>query len=366
MTVLQARNRGGWLFENVHHSYMIVLVTSVPNEDIGAHIWPAIEQEQAIDNISLSNSIYLSYEDLANLTTENRLVIPWFDDSGARDVFPKMEQQARLARDEGWITGKHDSRWDFTGSGPHSHLVYDEPEPNHWRVFMTRSVDQFKINEEKEFRRFVDPEELYEEGRDLSKNPDVSFSFDHPTVTFRYVTMNDNTRTMIATMLPEQGFIYCKGYIHAIDHDGEATSEELLALLAYLNSFTCDWWLRRIVDRHMNSPMTNNLPIPDWDDSQISRAADLAAELTRRGGIDSLPGGHPVPSNTGYSSVDEDEIRAKIESLVTKGFELKRDELDTVLRDFSKKACSDDLRDRIRELAEAGTSDVPAAEQNDD
>ena len=157
---------------------------------------------------------------------------------------------------------------------------------------------------------------------------------------------------MIATMLPEQGFIYCKGYIHAIDHDGEATSEELLALLAYLNSFTCDWWLRRIVDRHMNSPMTNNLPIPDWDDSQISRAADLAAELTRRGGI--------------YSSVDEDEIRAKIESLVTKGFELKRDELDTVLRDFTKKACSDDLRDRIRELAEAGTSDVPAAEQNDD
>jgi hypothetical protein len=171
---------------------------------------------------------------------------------------------------------------------------------------------------------------------------------------------------MIATMLPEQGFIYCKGYIHAIDHDEETTSEELLALLSYLNSFTCDWWLRRIVDRHMNSPMTNNLPIPDWDDRQISRAADLAAELTRRGGIDSLPGGQAVPSNTGHSSADEDEIRAKIESLVTKGFDLKRDELDTVLRDFTTKACSDDLRDRIRELAEAGTSDVPAAEQNDD
>jgi len=367
MTLLQARNRGGWLFENVHHSYMIVLVTSVPNEEVGAHIWPAIEQEQAIDDISLSNSIYLSYDDLANLTTENRLVIPWFDDSGARDVFPKMEQQARLARDEGWITGKHDSRWDFTGSGPHSHLVYDEPEPHHWRVFMTRSVDQFKINEEKEFRRFVDPDELYEEGGDLiTKGSDVAFSFDHPTVTFRYVTMNDNTRTMIATMLPEQGFIYCKGYIHAIDHEEETTSEELLALLAYLNSFTCDWWLRRIVDRHMNSPMTNNLPIPDWDDRQISRAADLAAELTRRGGIDSLPGGQTVPSNTGHSSADEDEIRAKIESLVTKGFELKRDELDTVLRDFTKKACSNDLRDRIRKLAEADTSDVPTAEQNDD
>jgi len=167
-------------------------------------------------------------------------------------------------------------------------------------------------------------------------------------------------------MLPETGFVYCKGYIHAVDHQAGTTAEELLALLAYFNSFTCDWWARRIVDRHVTSPAINNLPIPEWDDEQINRAANLAAELTRRGGTETLPGGRPVPSDTGYNSTDRDEIRAQIESVVAKGFELKREQLDTVLRDFSKKACSDELRERIRTLAEDNSTDVPNAEQHDE
>jgi hypothetical protein len=116
----------------------------------------------------------------------------------------------------------------------------------------------------------------------------------------------------------------------------------------------------------VTSPAINNLPIPEWNGEQISRAANLAAELTRRGGIDTLPGGRTVPSDTGYDDADRDEIIAQIESVVAKGFELKREELDTVLRDFSKKACSDDLRDRIRTLVESGTSDAATAEQDDD
>jgi hypothetical protein len=367
VTVLQARNRGGWIFENIHHSYMIVLMTSAPGEESGAHIWPAIEREQAINKISLSNSIYLTYEDLANLTTESRVVIPWFNDSGARDVFPKMEGRHRLSHEGGWFTGKHDSRWDFRGSGRHSHLSNSEKEPHHWRVFMTRSVDQFEINEEKEFRRFVDPEELSKESDDVVKSGDtVTLGENHPTVTFRHVSRNDDTRTMISTMLPETGFVHCGGYVHAVDHQPDTDTEELLALLAYFNSFTCDWWARRIVDRHVTSPAINNLPIPEWNSEQISRAANLAAELTHRGGIDTLAGGRPVPSKTGYNDADRDEIIAQIESIVAKGFELKREELDTVLRDFSKKACSDDLRERIRTLVENGTSDAATAEQNDD
>jgi hypothetical protein len=367
MTVLQARNRGGWLFENVHHSYMIVLVTSAPSEDVGAHIWPAIEEEQTIDDISLSDSIYLSYDDLANLTTEDRLVLPWFNDSGARDVFPKLEQRHRLSRDGGWFTGKHDARWDFRGSGPHSHLSNSERESHHWRVFMTRSVDQFEINEEKEFRRFVDPEKLYQEGDDLVKSEsEITLGREHPTVTFRHVSRNDDTRTMIATMLPEAEFLYCKGYVHAVDHKSETTTEELFALLAYFNSFTCDWWTRRIVDRHVTSPAINNLPIPEWNDEQIERAANLAAELTLRGGLESLPGGRSVLRNTGYDTTDRNEIRAQIESLVAKGYDLKPEEMATVLDDFSTKAASEKLRGRIQELVESDTTVIAPEEQNDD
>lgn len=367
ITILQARNRGGWIFENVHHSYMIVLITSSPSDEAGAHIWPAIEREQAIDDVKLSNSIYLAYEDLANLTTEDRLVIPWFNDSGARDVFPKMEGKHRLSHPGGWFTGKHDSRWDFRGSGRHSHLSNSQREPHHWRVFMTRSVDQYEINEEKEFRRFVDPEELYQAGDALVKEGDsVTLGSDHPTVTFRHVSRNDDTRTLIATVLPESGFLYCGGYVHAIDHQSDATTEDLLALLAYFNSFTCDWWARRIVDRHVTAPAINNLPIPDWNEDQINRAACLASELTRRGGIDILPGGKEIPTDTDLIQADRDEILAQIEEIVAQGFELQWDALKTVLSDFSQRACSDDLRSMIRKRVENREKNSPTSGYNDD
>jgi hypothetical protein len=232
---------------------------------------------------------------------------------------------------------------------------------------MTRSVDQFEINEEKEFRRFVDPEELRKEDQNVvEKNGEVVLSADHPTVTFRHVSRNDDTRTMIATMLPESDFVYCKGYIHAVDHESGTTVGELFALLAYFNSFICDWWTRRIVDRHVTSPAINNLPIPEWDDEEIHRAGALAAELIRRGGIQSLPGGHIVPEDTGHGDIDRDEIQARIESIVSKGFDLEREELNTVLSDFSTRAASDDLRDRIRELAVANLEEAASPDQDND
>jgi hypothetical protein len=367
-TVLQARNTGQWIFDTLEGRYMIVLVTSSPSEETNVHVWPAIEEEQAIDAIDIDTSIYLSREDLANLTTEDRLVVPWFNDDGARDVFPKMESQPRLSEDEGWVTGKNDARWDFRGSGRHSHLSNSEQESHHWRAFMTRSVDQFEINEEKEFRRFIDPEQLYETGEAINKSDSgVHLGEDHPTVTFRHVSRNDDTRTIIATMLPESGFIYCSGYVHAVAHESSTPTKDLFALLGYLNSFTCDWWVRRIVDRHVTAPSINNLPIPDWDEDQRERAADLAAELTRRGGIETLPGGRTVPQDTGCGELDRDEIRARIESVVTDGFGIRSSEMETILQDFSDKACPSELEERITALvAESNTEPVGSSEADDE
>ncbi len=368
-TVLQARNAGGWIFENVEARYMIVLITSTSTEEeeVGAHVWPAIEEEQAMDEISLSNSIYLTYDDLASLTTESRLVVPWFNSDGARDVFPKMRNQPRLSDEDGWFSGIHDSRWDFRGSGRHSHISNSEREPHHWRVFMTRSVDQYSINEEKEFRRFVDPEDLLREGEDLeTEDEEVRLSSSHPTVTFRHVSRNDDTRTMIATVLPESEFVYCAGYVHAVDHDPETSIEDLLALLGYFNSFTGGWWARRIVDRHVTAPVINNIPIPKWEENQIQQVAHLAGELTRRNGIETLPGGIPVPTGKSTGELEEMEIIARIEALVAKGYELEPEELDTVLSDFTTKAASNDLRDRIQEMVAGGTAGAASLAEDDD
>ena len=348
VTVLQARNRGGWIFDNVHNSYMIVCISSRPSADGGAYIWPAIEDEQAIAGLDSHRAIHLDQAELAGLTTADRLVIPWFNQSGARDVFPKMQDHPRLADEEGWITGTHDSRWDFRSSGRHGHLSNSEQEEHHWRVFMTRSVDQYAINDEKEFRRFVDPAALVDvDDAVVDSGGDIELADAHPMVTFRHVSRNDDTRTMIATMLPASGYLYCAGYVHAVAHEPGISVRHLLALLGYLNSFTCDWWARRIVDRHVTAPAINNLPIPDWDGDQLEHVADIAAELTRRGGIETLPGDHRIQSRDELLGQSHSELVADIEVSVADGFDLSQADLEVVLGDFSEKACPAELRGEI-------------------
>jgi hypothetical protein len=367
-TVLQARNSGQWIFENIEARYMIVLITSAPaKEEAGTHVWPAVEDKKSMVDVTLENGIYLTLDDLASLTTKKRLVIPWFNSSGARDVFPKMETEPRLSSGNSWIWGKSDSsRWDFSGSGKHTDLVHDEMEPGLWRVLMSRHVENFGINTEKDYRRFADPTDLLGEQGVVEADNTIRYGESHPALAYRYIARNDDTRTLITSALPASGFLYSTGYIHGIEHRDEATPTEHLALLGYLNSLTADWWTRRLVDRHMTAPVLNNLPLPNWESEGIKNVAELAAELSRRGGVESIPGGTEIDLDESYRDLDRDEIRARIESYVAKGYDLEREELDTVLSDFSTKAASQELRDRIQELVASDSEEIVAAEQDDD
>jgi hypothetical protein len=360
VTVLQARNRGGWIFEKVHYSYMIVLLTSSPaGEKVETNVWPAIEEESALEGASLSDTIDLSHSELASLTSEKQLTIPWFNGDAARDIFPKMKSHERLSEEEGWITGTNDTRWDFTGSGSHNHLVKNDPFSGCWRVFMTRHVKQFYIDESREFRRFIAPTELQSEDDDVGQhNGAVRLSASHPSVVFRYVSRNDDTRTIIATVLPEQEFVYCAGYIHSIAHAEQTGTRKLFALLAYLNSFACDWWARRTVDRHVNAPIINKLPIPKWGEYNIERAACLAAELVRRGGISTIPGGKPLPESEHLSNLEKRELRARIEGIVADGFDLDEELYGTILDDFSSNACPQEFAIRIKEIVSSASDEV--------
>jgi len=152
---------------------------------------------------------------------------------------------------------------------------------------------------------------------------------------------------MIATVLPASGYVYCAGYVHAVAHEPGTSVRQLLAFLGYFNSFTCGWWARRIVDRHVTAPVINNLPIPDWDGNQINDVAKIAAELTRRGGIEMLPGGYQIESSDELLGQRHSELVADIEVSVADGFDLSKADLEVVLGDFSEKACPADMRREI-------------------
>ena len=347
VTTLQARNKRKWLFD-IHSQLMIVFLTrhsaSGSPTDVAATIWPAVTTEAGLRAASEANAIKITRLDLEELSDSH--VIPWFNGAGDLPVFEAMRQFPRLGRGDGWIHATADSsRWDFSGSGPHRVFVGNDG-PGAWQVLMTRHVDAFRIATEEPFQRHVpEPASLQRLGLGvIADNGSAAFAPDHPVIVFRYPTMNDNSRTLIATVLPRTGYVYSKGYAHGLRLLAPADTTRVLALLGFLNSFIADWWTRRFVDRHMTQPVLANLPLPDWDEGQRVAASRIAAELLRRQGTTTLAGGRLLPTTENLAARSSNDLLVDLEVLVMAGFGLGQDELHAVLSDFSDEGCPPALR----------------------
>lgn len=344
LQVVQARNRGGWLFEGVHHSYMVVLLASLPARNPETDVWVAVQSRSDLEALSARAPISMSAEEVGELS--DGFIIPWFEHSDGARVFDKLRRFARLASGKSWIEGRSDSRWDFSGSGKHGDLAASGVGGDGcWHVLMTRHVDQYAIRYSEPFQKHIpDPGQLPTKlgiGHDGQSHLDS----DHPVVVYRYPSRNDDTRTIIATALPPAGILYSTGYVHGIATT--ASHDDVLALLGALNSFCCDWWARRVVDRHVTAPVMNNLPLPDWDERARQRVSSLVADLLRRNGM-TRAAGRDLSGGTGdLAMMSDDEVRVAIEAEVARGFGLTAPDLAMVLSDFSDGACAAPLRELL-------------------
>jgi len=163
---------------------------------------------------------------------------------------------------------------------------------------------------------------------------------------YRYASRNDDSRTLIATALPDQGYLFSKGYVSGVVTP-DSTERDLMALLALMNSWTCDWWVRRFVDRHVTKQIIENIPLPDWDESTRDRVAGLASYLLEA--VEVLPGGRPVPAKASADSRTDAVVA--IEMLVLEGFGLDQHDLETILYGFSDNGCPPAVRSRLVEEA---------------
>jgi len=212
---------------------------------------------------------------------------------------------------------------------------------------MTRHVVPYSIDDTIAFQLFIpDPGSLPNGVTNIGGV--AGFDESHPLVIVRHPTRNDDSRTMIATALPQDGFVHSKGYVHAIKHSAAASTDDLLALLGFLNTFTCDWWIRRFVDRHVTAPVVNNVRLPDWSAAQITRAATLAAVLLRDHGQTTLAAGRALPAPNGEQPW---AARIELEVLAANGFGVSAQQMQTLLSDFSDgpAACPPTLRTAILE-----------------
>ena len=297
--------------------------------------------------VSPATAVVMSAAEVEDLT--DKCVIPWFSSPADVTTFDKLKSiTRRLGRPGGWICGTADSsRWDFSGSGPHKKYLGTDG-PGAWQVLMTRHVDAYRIAVEEPFQRHIPtPLSLARLGLGVEKRSGVAaLSSAHPTIVYRYPSMNDNSRTLIATALPDEGYLFSKGYVSGIV-TGDSNPRDILALLGLLNSWTCDWWVRRFVDRHVTKDIIENVRLPEWDEDARDRVAALASSLLDQ--VRDLPGGRPVPDAAACDS--RADALVEIEMAVMEGFGLRAEDLAVILCDFSNNGCSPAVRTRLLEQA---------------
>ncbi len=345
LNVVEARNKAGWLFDDVEHRYMIVLLsrrnTSRDGSQPHVDVRPSAAGAALPADFDASGALRLDHRDLDALS--DSCVIPWLEGPGAPEVFSKMRTGERLGSGTGWIEAVADSHWDFSGTGRHRSYVATQASEGSWRVLMARHVTQYAIDDAAPYQRHIaSPAELSRLNRGVECGPrGAHLASIGASIVFRYPSRNDDSRTLIAAILPESGYLPSKGYTHTLVVPGECRVEDILALLGYVNSFTADWWARRFVDRHITGPVLANLPIPNWDEATRDQVAAVVGNLVLRRGYFRLPGGSEIPTSAEFRENSDGELRTVIEMLVARGFDFTASDLETLSQDFSSGATPD-------------------------
>ena len=350
LRIVQGRNRGQWIFDEIHASYAVALLNVGPPVR-GATTVGVARTPEEITSMKDGTGVVFTPSDLRALSETH--VIPWFNEPEDRRIFDIMRVMPRLQTGDGWVQGMHDARWDFRGSGGDNSLAVRTDSDGAWKVLMTAHVDMLAFDHQEPFKQFVDElTPVSFENRGVSQNDHRHFLADtHPVVVFRHPSRSDDSRTMIASALPEAGLLHNKGYIHAVKHASESTPDERLALLGLFTTLTLDWWVRRFVDRHITAPVVNQLPVPLWDPLQIARAAQLTGAALARNGATRLAGGIVVTNSV--PDLSDLQIRVELEKLALTGYGLTLDDLALIATDFNETGLPENLRDALGIVVEA-------------
>ena len=163
------------------------------------------------------------------------------------------------------------------------------------------------------------------------KGLDPLIWLNNPRLVFRDIARNDDTRTLIATLVP-------KGFVSTYDAPmvvpdlvTDHTVDALAFYAAFLSSFIADFLIRPYVDKHIKGYTLAHVPIPSFQrDSPIMlRISALAVteyenSLSRRDGVLNTP-----------ANIALNEARYEIEALVANLAGVFGDQMLEILSSFS-------------------------------
>ncbi|MCY4112594.1 MAG: hypothetical protein OXG33_01475 [Chloroflexi bacterium] len=168
-------------------------------------------------------------------------------------------------------------------------------------------------------------------------------------IAFRDVTNRTNSRTVIACLIPPRTPLTNSAPYLVISGWGAI---EQGSFLGTMNSLAFDWLSRRYVELHLNFYVLNMLCFPPQDNTPWMRIGDLAARLScvddrfaefaAEAGVERDP----------LTDVERHNLRAEIDALVARAYDLTEDELRFIFTDFTENAVSPIYRRLVLEWFE--------------
>lgn len=162
---------------------------------------------------------------------------------------------------------------------------------------------------------------------------------------FRDTTNRTNSRTVIASLVPQHTFLL-NSALYLVFVDGGHVARA--ACCALMNSLPFDWQARRFVETHVSYFILELLSAPSFSDAAYDELVTLGARLScpdeRFLEVADACGTKAVP-------LGDDErlaLRARVDALVAHAYGLTRDDVEVVLADFTEDAVPPRHREALR------------------
>ncbi len=166
----------------------------------------------------------------------------------------------------------------------------------------------------------------------------------HCRIAYRAIANRTDSRTAIACLVPPRTPL-----TNAVPYliFGEWSALAQAHVLGIMNSLAFDWIARRYVQANLNYFILNMLTFPAPDNTPWERIGQLAARLSC---VDDRFVEFAAEAGVHCGSLTDaqrSEIRAEIDALVARAYELNEDELRFIFTEFTEKAVSPSYRNEV-------------------
>ncbi|ASJ08124.1 hypothetical protein A3L11_02330 [Thermococcus siculi] len=195
----------------------------------------------------------------------------------------------------------------------------------------------------KELRAFID--ENYGLAKENFENGTFKLDYEEHRLVYRRIARSTDERTLISTIIPKRVFAsesipYFKPFRYTVRGDRITQEripyEDVVYLMALLNSFTLDYYIRQRVSANLNMFYIYELPIPEVEPELKAKIVERAFKLLyREGHYDDMAKNLGITAKEITDENERRELRAELEAVIARDvFGLSRDEMDYILSTF--------------------------------